>query len=94
LVPDALWVLVEPLMPSFVARPQGGGRAPVADRAVFTAVVYSVEGFGQPADEYATAYRARRNAARRLAQQLNRNRRRLRDQGRRRVDRPVQQRLV
>jgi transposase len=27
-------------MPSFVARPQGGGRAPVADRAVFTAVVY------------------------------------------------------
>ena len=27
-------------MPSFVERPQGGGRAPVAGRAVFTAVVY------------------------------------------------------
>lgn len=40
LVPDELWALVEPLMPSFSARPQGGGRAPVADRAVFTAVVY------------------------------------------------------
>ena len=40
LVPDELLALVEPLMPSFVARPQGGGRAPVADRAVFAAVVY------------------------------------------------------
>jgi transposase len=40
LVPDELWALAEPLMPSFSPRPQGGGRAPVADRAVFTAVVY------------------------------------------------------
>ena len=40
LVPDELWSLVEPLMPSFSPCPQGGGRAPVADRAVFTAVVY------------------------------------------------------
>jgi len=40
LVPDELWALVEPLMPPFVERPQGSGRAPVADRAVFTAVVY------------------------------------------------------
>ncbi|GAA1996375.1 hypothetical protein GCM10009754_88490 [Amycolatopsis minnesotensis] len=40
LVPDELWALVEPLIPSFSPRPQGGGRAPVDDRAVFTAVVY------------------------------------------------------
>jgi len=40
LVPDALWVLVEPLVPAFRARPQGGGTAPVEDRAVFTAIVY------------------------------------------------------
>jgi transposase len=39
LVPDELWTLVEPLMPAFSPRPQGGGRAPVDDRAVFTAVV-------------------------------------------------------
>jgi transposase len=40
LVPDELWALAEPLIPSFSPRPQGGGRAPVEDRAVFTAVVY------------------------------------------------------
>ncbi|OHV30432.1 transposase [Pseudofrankia sp. EUN1h] len=40
LVPDELWELVAPLLPGFAPRPQGGGVAPVADRAVFTAVVY------------------------------------------------------
>ncbi|WP_202950073.1 transposase, partial [Streptomyces acidiscabies] len=40
LVPDELWELVAPLLPSFVARPQGGGTAPRDERAVFTAVVY------------------------------------------------------
>nr|WP_007512737.1 transposase [Pseudofrankia saprophytica] len=40
LVPDDLWELVEPLLLRFEVRPQGGGTAPVEDRAVFTAVVY------------------------------------------------------
>nr|WP_217999454.1 IS5 family transposase [Rhodococcus wratislaviensis] len=40
LVPDVLWEIVEPLIPRFAARPQGGGSAPVDDRAVFTAIVY------------------------------------------------------
>ena len=40
LVPDALWEIVEPLLPGFSPRPQGGGRAAIDDRAVFTAVVY------------------------------------------------------
>ncbi|WP_199850412.1 transposase [Streptomyces sp. CMB-StM0423] len=40
LVPDDLWSLVAPLLPSFPSRPQGGGTAPVDERAVFTAVVY------------------------------------------------------
>ncbi|WP_181007367.1 IS5 family transposase [Streptomyces sp. SM1] len=40
LVPDELWRLVAPLLPSFAARPQGGGTAPRDQRAVFTAVVY------------------------------------------------------
>lgn len=40
LVPDELWVLAQPLIPQFVPRPQGGGTAPVDDRAVFTAIVY------------------------------------------------------
>jgi transposase len=40
LVPDELWALVEPLIPGFAARPQGGGTAPVDDRAVFTAIVF------------------------------------------------------
>ncbi|WP_328549589.1 IS5 family transposase [Streptomyces sp. NBC_00366] len=40
LAPDELWRLVAPLLPSFAARPQGGGTAPRDQRAVFTAVVY------------------------------------------------------
>ncbi|WP_437076547.1 IS5 family transposase [Streptomyces sp. enrichment culture] len=40
LVPDELWSLVAPLLPPFASRPQGGGTAPVDERAVFTAVVY------------------------------------------------------
>lgn len=40
LVPDALWEMVEPLVPQFTVRPQGGGSAPVDDRAVFTAIVF------------------------------------------------------
>ncbi|WP_164248250.1 transposase [Streptomyces sp. S4.7] len=38
--PDELWELVAPLLPSFAARPQGGGRAPRDERAVFTAVAH------------------------------------------------------
>ncbi|WP_407643165.1 IS5 family transposase [Actinokineospora spheciospongiae] len=38
--PDESWVLVEPLVPGFAVRPQGGGTAPVGDRAVFTAIVF------------------------------------------------------
>lgn len=40
LVPDGLWATVEPLLPPFAPRRQGGGSAPVDERAVFTAVVY------------------------------------------------------
>jgi transposase len=40
LVPDELWELVEPLIPAFSPRRQGGGTAAVDDRAVFTAIVY------------------------------------------------------
>ncbi|MFE9661458.1 transposase [Streptomyces sp. NPDC005955] len=40
LVPDELWALTAPLLPTFTSRPQGGGTAPVDERAVFTAVVY------------------------------------------------------
>ncbi|WP_207934264.1 transposase [Actinomadura sp. KC06] len=40
LVPDDLWAIVEPLVPEFTPRRQGGGTAPVEDRAVFTAIVY------------------------------------------------------
>ncbi|APB00563.1 Insertion element IS402 uncharacterized 16.2 kDa protein [Nocardia seriolae] len=40
LVPDELWELVEPLLPAFEPRPQGGGTAPVEEPTVFTAVVY------------------------------------------------------
>jgi transposase len=40
LVPDELWELVEPLLPKFTPRAQGGGIAAVDQRAVFTAVVY------------------------------------------------------
>jgi transposase len=39
-VPDELWELAAPLIPRFAARRQGGGTAPVDDRAVFTAIVY------------------------------------------------------
>lgn len=40
LVPDGLWDLTAPLLPSFTPRSQGGGSAPADERAVFTAVVY------------------------------------------------------
>jgi transposase len=40
LVPDELWALAKPLMPVPKARPQGGGRSRVGDRAVFVAVVF------------------------------------------------------
>lgn len=40
LVPDELWAIVEPLIPPFAPRAQGGGTAPVEARAVFTAIVY------------------------------------------------------
>ncbi|WUH88940.1 transposase [Streptomyces sp. NBC_00433] len=40
LVTDDLWQLVEPLLPAFGFRRQGGGTAPVDGRKVFTAVVY------------------------------------------------------
>ncbi|MEV5429265.1 IS5 family transposase [Streptomyces sp. NPDC052701] len=40
LVPDGLWELAAPLPPKFTSRPQGGGTAPVDERAAFTAVVY------------------------------------------------------
>ncbi|MGW2371884.1 transposase [Kitasatospora sp. NPDC001683] len=38
LVPDELWELTAPLLPSFA----GGGTAPCDERAVFTAVVYAL----------------------------------------------------
>lgn len=44
LVPDELWTLVQPLIPQFTARRQGGGTAPVEDRAVFTAIVFLTSG--------------------------------------------------
>jgi transposase len=40
LVPDALWALVEPVIPPAKTRPQGGGMSRVEDRAVFTAIVF------------------------------------------------------
>ncbi len=42
LVPDGLWALVEPSLPKFEPRAQGGGTAPVDERAVFTAVVFAL----------------------------------------------------
>ncbi|MGW0720096.1 transposase [Streptomyces sp. NPDC002778] len=39
-VPDDLWGLVEPVLPSSRSRPQDGGTVPIDQRAVFTAVVY------------------------------------------------------
>lgn len=40
LVPDELWALAQPLIPGFDVRPQGGGTAPVDDRAVLSAIVF------------------------------------------------------
>lgn len=40
LVSDALWDIVEPLLPEFEPRPQGGGTVPVDERTVFTAIVF------------------------------------------------------
>ncbi|WP_437126416.1 transposase [Nocardia mangyaensis] len=40
LVPDRLWALVEPQLPEFRQRRQGGGTAPTDERAVFAAVVF------------------------------------------------------
>ncbi|MCP2330087.1 putative transposase of IS4/5 family (DUF4096) [Actinoalloteichus cyanogriseus DSM 43889] len=40
LVPDWLWELVEPTLPTPRPRPQGGGRARVNERAVLTAIVF------------------------------------------------------
>jgi transposase len=40
LVPDELWALVEPLIPGFEPRAQGGGTAALNSRSVFTAIVY------------------------------------------------------
>ncbi|MEU6401626.1 transposase [Streptomyces sp. NPDC046985] len=40
LVPDGMWNVVEPLLPAFTGRRQGGGTAPLDERRTFTAVVY------------------------------------------------------
>jgi len=40
LVPDELWDLVQPHLPQFRPRPQGGGTAPLPDRQVLTAITY------------------------------------------------------
>jgi transposase len=40
LVPDELWDLVQPHLPKFRSRTQGGGTAPLPDRQVFTAITY------------------------------------------------------
>ena len=42
LVPEELWKVAAPLLPSFAARPQGGVAAPFDERAVFTAVGYAL----------------------------------------------------
>ncbi|WP_217711332.1 transposase [Actinomadura sp. NAK00032] len=39
-MPGELWAIVEPVVPEFTPRRQGGGTASVDDRAVFTAIVY------------------------------------------------------
>ncbi|MFJ8431594.1 hypothetical protein ACIQ9P_09850 [Kitasatospora sp. NPDC094019] len=44
LAPDDLWTLVQPLMPSFMLCQQGGGPAPLDERAVLTSVVYVLTG--------------------------------------------------
>lgn len=40
--PDDLWLLVEPLLPTYPARPQGGGKRHADLRAVFAALVHVV----------------------------------------------------
>lgn len=40
LVPDEFWAIVQPLIPPFEPRAQGGGRAPADSRSVFTAIVF------------------------------------------------------
>ncbi len=47
LVPDGLWELAEPLVPSQRERLQGGGTRYVEDRAVFTAIVYGLTSEGR-----------------------------------------------
>ncbi|MFF1325055.1 IS5 family transposase [Streptomyces chartreusis] len=42
LVPDGLCEIAEPLIPPFRPRRQGGGTARLADRKVFTAIVYAL----------------------------------------------------
>ncbi|WP_443059435.1 transposase [Streptomyces sp. NBC_00435] len=42
MVPEELRELAAPVLPSFAARPQGGGTAPCDERAVFTAVAYAL----------------------------------------------------
>nr|WP_237545121.1 transposase [Streptomyces sp. SID4946] len=44
LVPDGLWELAAPSLPVFKSRPQGGGTAPVDERAAFASVVYVLTG--------------------------------------------------
>lgn len=39
-MPDEFWAIVEPLIPPFAPRAQGGGQAAADPRAVFTAIVY------------------------------------------------------
>jgi transposase len=42
LVSDALWALIEPLLPPHGVRSQGGGLRPLDDRAVLAAVTFMV----------------------------------------------------
>lgn len=46
LVPDELWAVARPLLPSTRPRSQGGGRRRADDRAVLTAVVFVLTGGG------------------------------------------------
>ncbi|MER5201489.1 transposase, partial [Streptomyces sp. NPDC002755] len=40
IVPDGLWEIAKPLLPSARLRPQGGGAANTDDGAVFAAIIY------------------------------------------------------
>ncbi len=40
IVPDGLWEIARPLLPSARVRPQGGGVANIDDEAVFAAIIY------------------------------------------------------